>query len=246
MNGTFWITLSISVLAALVTTLGIWTIWRFNEWGQRNATYFASLAAGILITVSFLHIIPEALEMNAGAPTWLLTGFLGLYLLNRLATIFVCELNAHEGGYAFGVVPMIGIGFHSFIDGLIYSVAFTANTFTGVMAALGMVLHEVPEGAVTYLLLMRGGFERRRAALWAFLAVAATTPAGTLVSYPLISRVDESTLGAMLAVSAGALVYVGATHLLPHVEHEGRPLSMLAMLGGVLIALIIVISKHGL
>ena len=61
------------------------------------------------------------------------------------------------------VVPlsMIGIGFHSFIDVLVYSITFTVSFFTGMLAASGMVLHEFPEGIITYLLLLRGGFSEK-------------------------------------------------------------------------------------
>lgn len=44
-------------------------------------------------------------------------------------------------------------------------------------------------------------------------------------------------------MSAGALVYVGATHLLPRAEQEGRRYSFVALAGGVLVAVVIVASK---
>ncbi|NCC40449.1 MAG: ZIP family metal transporter, partial [Gammaproteobacteria bacterium] len=142
-----------------------------------------------------------------------------------------------------GIVPMLGIGFHSFIDGFVYSIAFTVSILTGYLATLGMVLHEFPEGIITYVLLVRAGFSERKAMLLAFLAAALTTPLGMLVSYPLISAIDQSTLGALLAVSAGALLYVGATHLLPRAEQEPRRFSLVALAGGVLVAVIMVLSK---
>jgi zinc and cadmium transporter len=46
-----------------------------------------------------------------------------------------------------------------------------------------------------------------------------------------------------LAISAGALIYVGASHLLPAVERENRRYSFLALAAGVLIAVLIIISK---
>ena len=47
----------------------------------------------------------------------------------------------------------------------------------------------------------------------------------------------------MLALSAGALVYVGATHLLPRAEQERRRYSLIALAGGVAVAIVIVMSK---
>jgi zinc and cadmium transporter len=118
----------------------------------------------------------------------LLAGFLAIHLSNRLLNLYLCH-DDERADYAVGIIPMIGIGLHSFIDGVIYSVAFNVSIFTGVLAAIGMVLHEFPEGIVTFALLERGGFSRRRSALYAFLAAAISTPLGTLVSYPFINSV---------------------------------------------------------
>jgi len=243
MGNKFWIAFLMSVLAALVTSLGILAIRRFSDWGHRNAAYFMCFAAGVLISASFLHIIPRSISMNAHAPIWLLVGFMGLYLFNRFLTAFVCERDPDKKGYAIGLVPMLGIGFHSLIDGFIYSITFNVSVLTGYLATTGMVLHEFPEGIITYLLLLRGGFKRGRAALLAFAAAALTTPVGMLASFPLMDRLGESTLGSLLALSAGALIYVGATHLLPRAEQERRRFSLVALAGGVMVAVIIVLSK---
>jgi zinc transporter ZupT len=243
MANTFWTALATSTLAALVTSLGIYTIRRFTDWGQRNTTYFMCFAAGVLISASFLHIIPKSFSMNPQAPVWLLVGFFGLHLFNRFLTSFVCEKDPDKQDYVIGIVPMLGIGFHSLIDGFIYSIAFKVGILTGFLATMGMVLHEFPEGIITYLLLVRGGFTERKAMWLAFLAAAVTTPLGMLVSYPVISKIEQHTLGALLSLSAGALVYVGATHLLPRAEQEHKKFSLVALAGGVLVAVIIVMSK---
>lgn len=239
---TFGIVLAASVLACLVTTIGIYTIGKYEKWGNQNIVYFMSFAAGVLISVSFIHIIPKSFGMNEKAPIYLLVGFMGLYVINRFLNILVC----HDREYASlsaGIIPIIGIGLHSFIDGIIYSVTFNVSIFTGVLAAIGMVFHEFPEGVVTFLLLERAGFTPKRSALYAFLAAAMSTPMGTLVSFPFISNIDRSTLGILLAVSAGALVYVGASHLLPAVEKENRKYTLISLGAGILVAVVIVISK---
>ncbi|MBB1441090.1 ZIP family metal transporter, partial [Shewanella sp. SG41-4] len=106
-----------------------------------------------------------------------------------------------------------------------------------------MVLHEFPEGIITYLLLVKGGFSERQAMILSFFAAALTTPLGMLFSFPLISQIDKPMLGALLSVSAGALIYVGATHLLPKAEQEHKKYSFVALGGGILVAIIIVLSK---
>jgi len=239
---TFWAVVLASFLACAVTTIGICVISKYERWGREHSTYFMCFAAGVLISVSFMHIIPKSFQMNDAAPIFLLVGFLAIHLSNRLLNLYLCH-DYERADYAIGIIPMIGIGLHSFIDGLIYSVAFNVSIFTGVLAAIGMILHEFPEGIVTFVLLERGGFSRRRSVVYSFMAAALSTPLGTLVSYPFIHRIEPSTLGILLAVSAGALVYVGASHLLPAVEKENKRYSILALAAGVLVAVIIVVSK---
>jgi ZIP family zinc transporter len=243
MENTFWSALATSSFAALVTTAGIYTIRHFVDWGQRNATYFICFAAGLLITASFLHLIPKSLSMNPNSSPYLLAGFFGLYLFNHFLNVFLCQKDPAKEKYGIGLVPMIGIGFHSFIDGFVYSISFTVSIFTGFLATSGMVLHEFPEGIITYLLLVKGGFEERKAMIFSLIAAALTTPLGMLVSYPLINQINSQLLGALLSLSAGTLVYVGATHLLPKAEADDRKYRVVALGSGVLVALIIVLSK---
>jgi len=242
MENIFWTAFGASLSAAMVTSVGIYVIRRFDQWGRKNTIYFICFAAGVLISVSFLHVVPKAFSMNQSAPFYLFAGYLSLHLFNRFINAFVCD-KASDTHYGIGLVPMLGIGFHSLIDGFIYSITFMVSIFTGVLTAIGMVLHEFPEGIITYLLLKRGGFKDKTSLCLAFLAAALTTPVGMLVSYPFISRIDKPLLGALLAFSAGALIYVGATHLLPQAEKEQKKYSLFALLAGILVAVVIVYSK---
>lgn len=79
--------------------------------------------------------------------------------------------------------------------------------------------------------------------LLAVIAASLSTPLGMLVSWPFISRIDQPLLGILLSLSAGALVYVDATHLLPQAEKEHRKYSLCALGAGILVAVLIVWSK---
>jgi zinc transporter ZupT len=243
-GATFGVVLLASTLAGTITSLGIYLISRYREWANRNSVYFKGFAVGILIATSFLHLIPEALEMNAAAPAFILTGFLVIYLLNLLLHADVAGIKENTE-YEEGVIPVLGIGLHSFIDGIIYTVTFNVSIFTGMLAAIGMVLHEFPEGIVSYVLLEGSGMSRRKAVFYAFLAAALSTPLGTLLSYPFVARITEPALGALLALAAGVLVYVAASHLLPAVAEEDRGKATVPLGVGVLITLLILRLQQG-
>jgi zinc transporter ZupT len=230
-----------SLAAAAVTTIGIIAIRRYESWARHNATYFVCFAAGVLIAVSFLHIMPTSQAMNPQAPALLFAGYMSMLVFNRFLTAYVCD-KPETSNYALGLVPLVGIGVHSFLDGVVYSISYSVSMFTGALVALGMVLHEFPEGIITYTLLLRSGFSERRSFVMAFLSAGLTTPLGTLTSYVFISQISRPALGLLLAFSAGTLIYVGATHLLPRAEREPRRFSLVAVATGVIVALGIIFS----
>jgi len=240
--GAYAAALLASLLSGAVTALGIFAVSRYRGAADRYSTYVMSFAAGVLISVSFMHVMPESLEMDSSAPVFLLAGFLAMHLLNRLLNVFLCH-DEECSDYALGILPALGIGVHSFVDGLIYAVTFNVAIFTGALAAAGMILHEFPEGIVTFVLLERAGFRGRRSLVYAFLVAALSTPLGTILAFPFISSISRPTLAKLLALSAGALIYVGATHLLPAVERENKRYTIVALAAGVLVAVGITLSK---
>jgi len=54
---------------------------------------------------------------------------------------------------------------------------------------------------------------------------------------------DKTVLGVLLSLLAGALIYVGATYLLPKAKQEHKRYSFVAPGGGIFVAIIIVLSK---
>ncbi len=99
----------------MVTTVGIVVIGRYEKWGTDNAAYFMSYSAGVLISVSFIHIIPKSFVMNTSAPLFLLAGFMALHLFNR----FLQAYNYECENLTLGIIPMLGVGLHSFLDEVI-------------------------------------------------------------------------------------------------------------------------------
>jgi len=60
MENTFWTAFSASLLAAFVTSIGIYVIRRFEGWGRENSIYFVCFAAGALVYVGATHLLPQA------------------------------------------------------------------------------------------------------------------------------------------------------------------------------------------
>ena len=111
------------LLSCGVTTLGIAVISRHEAWGRRNSVRFMSFAAGLLVSVTLLHLVPKALDRSSAGPAWLLTGYFGLYLIDRYLNTHICD-DGDPACARRGIVPIIGIGLHSLVDGVIHAVTF--------------------------------------------------------------------------------------------------------------------------
>jgi zinc transporter ZupT len=243
LTNTFVAVMLAGLAACAITSAGILVISRHERWAQKNSVYFMSFAAGILAVVSLVHVTPRSFEMSRLAPWLLLAGFFALHVSNRFLHRRLHH-QAEDWRYAQGLIFMLGIGFHSFVDGIIYSVTFEVGVFTGLMTVIGTVLHEFPEGIIAYILLQEAGYPQRKRILYAFLAAGLTTPLGALVSYPFIAGIGDRALGILLALSAGALVYVWAGHLIPAIEEQDRRYATVALLGGLLLGMGIILSKE--
>jgi len=78
-------------------------------------------------------------------------------------------------------------------------------------------------------------------ALTSSLACVITTLGITVISRYEKWGIDNAVY--FMSFAAGALVYVGAFHLLPAVERENKRFTLLSMAAGIIVAPIIVLSK---
>lgn len=237
---------SFGLIAALVTSLGLAAVAMRSEWSARQSGLFALSAGGMLITMSLLHIVPEALGAWHGAARFILGGFFGGLLLSFAMRTFFPERAGQARAEAF--TPLLAVGVHSFFDGVIYSVSFAASFQSGVYASLGLILHEFAEGIIAFAILTRHGFRVREALVWAFIAAAATTPLGALVSGLFVSGLGTDMIAALYAISAGLLIFVATGPMMEPLKEVSPARAVGALGAGVAFALAVLalpIHSHG-
>jgi zinc transporter ZupT len=237
-SGAFYWIAAFAVVAAVVNGAGIVAIFRYREQAERSLPYFMCFAAGVLISTPLVLALPNAVGKNPDAGFFALGGFLFMFFSNK-----VLKYYTKEETLAFGVTAAEGIGIHSLVDGVVYTVTFSVSLLTGVLAGTGLVVHEFAEGVITYLVLLEGDVPERKAAASAFVIAALTTPVGAFAAYPVVSRLGPSHLGLVLGFVSGVLLYVSAAHLLPEAQKHEKVHSTVAFVAGVALALFIVFSR---
>lgn len=229
------------LIAAFVTTLGLLAVALRSDWSLRYANLFGLAAAGMLTAMAFLNILPEAFALSDAAPIWLTVGFFSGLLLHYLIKTLFPEREASQLPSE-AITPILAIASHSFIDGIVYSVTFAASFTTGVFAAIGLILHEFPEGVIAFAILRRHGVSNRASFFWAFLSAAATTPFGVLISGPFMFGLGEDVLGSLFALSAGLLLFVATGPLMAPLKDVKPTLGLAALSAGVAIALVLLFA----
>ncbi len=220
--------------AAILATIGVLAGALNAGWADRQRNAVIAFASGILIGTAVMHLIPEALEITSYGALFIIFGYFLLYAFDEL--IHAATPDDHPTSGAFLAAPLAGIGVHSFVDGLEYPVLFAHDLFTGLLAASGLIVHEFAEGVIVFALMRTAGVRSVAAALSAFALAAMTTPLGALTALTLMSGMDEAALGYLMAVTAGALLFVGATHLPRQVDRGRRGSQILIFLLGLAIA----------
>ena len=232
------------LIAAFVTTVGLIVVAQRSVWSERHAALFALAAGGMLLTLTLTHIAPEAIENAPGAWQLILGGYLVGLVLNFVITSYFGDESDSLARIG-AATPVIAIAIHSFLDGIIYAVTFAASFEAGVFTSLSLILREFPEGVIAFTILRQCGFSNRQAFFYAFLAAAATTPAGVIASGPFIYTLGSEALGNLFAISAGLLLFVATGPLMAPLKTHPPARSLMALGAGVAIALLISLSPFG-
>jgi len=182
--------------------------------------YSTPFAAGILITVALLDLIPEAVEHN---------GELGyLYVLVSFFIVFSFEhlffrVHHHESDKKdinAGTASLVIAGdtIHNFIDGVAIAAAFVVDPTLGLVVAISTFLHEVPHEIGDFGVLLAAGWKKMNIFLANF-ASACSTFLGALVVY-FFAQNNDALIGVLMAISGGLFLYLGASDFLPSAGDE--------------------------
>ena len=206
---------------------------------EKHLKLFISFGAGLLLSMAFLHMIPEAFKLIPNsAGIWLLTGFCILLFLERFIMVHACE--EHGCHYhTVGIAAFVGLTVHGLIEGFaLASSEMVAHL--GPLVLIAIVSHKAPAGiALTSILKMAGKTPKQ--ILGFVLGVALSGPLGILLAYWILKSENYTqTAGTLLSLSAGTFLYIGACDLLPEIHRtDGEKLTrLLSFLLGILISVL--------
>ncbi|MEK7168817.1 MAG: ZIP family metal transporter [Patescibacteria group bacterium] len=186
--------------------------------------YSVPFAAGVLVTVSLLGLIPEAEHEIGESVYWIvLISFLGVYIFEHL--FFDIHHHGDEDGHTHEIKTssvgfvIFGDTIHNFIDGVAIGAGFLINPNLGLITAFSTFLHEVPHEIGDFGILLKAGWNRSRILVVNIIS-SLMTVVGAFTVY-FFSH-SETLNGTLMAISAGVFLYLGASDFLPKIETTSK------------------------
>lgn len=226
---------------------GFLLIWK-EHFAHRLAGLLLSFAAGTLLGVTFLDLLPETLREAAGPEDVLAYTLLGIVLFFVMEKLLLWRHHSHNEAEIIDDVmdidghldapalrskhirPLIvfGDGLHNFLDGAALALTFVVDWRLGLFTAVAIFLHEVPHNISDFAVLLHTRMARR-SVLLANVLLALPSPIGAGLALFAVSRV-ESALAPLLAIAAGSFLYIALANLMPEIHHEQRRSRIIAQI----------------
>lgn len=201
-----------------------------------------SFAIGALLGAAFLDLLPEAIHAGgadkaSSVGLALALGVLGFFLLEKLAfwhhghEAHSGEVQPHEHlrKQAAGTLIVIGTGLHNFLDGILLGATFLTSIHLGVVLAIAIIAHQIPQQVGDISVLLVAGVRRSRALLLSALS-GATMVIGGVLAWAFLDHA-HMLIPYVLAVAAASLIYIAVADLIPGLHrHEGARLSFLTVI----------------
>ncbi len=203
-----------------------------------------SYAVGALLGAVFLDILPHAFNIADSieqVAATILAGILLFFVLEKLVLWRHCHENqceAHEAQPAqhdhgrSGMMIMIGDTFHNFVDGILIAAVFLADIQLGIVTAIAIIAHEVPQEVGDFLVLLHSGYTKRYAFVFNVLSSLAMLVGGVLAYFAL--QTLQQWIPSLLALAAASMLYVSVADLIPglhrrpEIHHTVQQIALIA------------------
>lgn len=230
----------LTFIAGFSTMIGTILIF-FKEKTNRVVVASLSFASGVMLTVSILDLIPEAITLlsyKSIIEILIITVFMVLgALLTRKIDKCMPEVdnNSKKGLYRVGIITMFAIIMHNIPEGIATFMTTSTNLSLGLSLTIAIALHNIPEG-ISIAVPIYYSTGNRKKAMFYTLVSAISEPFGALLAFLFLKPfMNNLVMGLLMAVIAGIMSYISFFELLPKsLSYKNKSLSYIFFVIGII------------
>lgn len=206
---------------------------------DKYLSFILEFSAGLMTAIICFDLIPETLNI-VNISTCIIGIFIGIISMIYCNSLVDKYCNVSTSKYysknnismlKTGFIIAIGLAIHNFPEGLAIGAGFEASSSLGLKLAIAIALHDIPEGISIALPLKSSGVSRFKSILITTIS-GLTTGLGAFFGV-IIGNISESLIGLSLSFAAGAMLYIVTCELIPESKkrYSGRFASLGNMIG---------------
>ena len=214
----------LTFFAGLSTVLGAFIFLNHLSCQRKHLGFFLGLSAGAMIYLSFVELLPEAIASLGfvKANLYFFIGIVLMALLDFLIPHHYLEQRAcrkyrvtNKKLYSTGFMIALGLAIHNFPEGMAVFAGSLANLKLGLLLAVAIAIHNIPEGIAVAAPIYHATENKPKAIKYSFISGMAE-PLGAILAYLLFGQyLSEQLLSYIFALVAGIMVYISLDELLP-------------------------------
>jgi len=239
----------LTILAGLATGIGSTIAFFVKDKSTKILTFAMGFAAGVMLYVSFVEILPEAIvklteayhdNEKVGTTYGVFAFFVGMLIVAIIDKLIPEAENPHEFStnlqeknikegtpdpkklMRIGVLTALALAIHNFPEGIATFVTALDDPELGMTIAIAIAIHNIPEGIAVSMPIYFATGDRKKAFAYSFLS-GVVEPLGAIMGYfILMPYLNDTLMGLLLSGVAGIMGFISLDQLLPAAEEYGE------------------------
>jgi ZIP family zinc transporter len=244
--------ITLSLIAGLSTGIGGFIVMFFGSPSKRTIGAMLGFASGVMLFVSFVHLIPETAE-KIGIQTTIaafLSGLVFFHFIVKLIpepdpTKFLAKTDNKEKNpkntidaklLMTGLVVATGMSLHNFPEGMAVYLSTLKHYNLGLAIAIAIGLHNIPEGMAVAVTMYAATRSKWQALKWSFLSGLCEPLGAIMFGLLFYGWISENAVYFMLGSVAGVMTYICLMELITNAyKNCGLFLTILSNIVGMVV-----------
>lgn len=216
-----------ALIIMFVSLIGVIFVWKgFGTFVAKNSHYLTTFAGGVFAVLAFA-MVKETFHLSQSISIAIGSIVFGILLIELVTRIMPKAHHHHtlppRCGKKHSCIDarrmMITDLFHNTGDGILLVGAYMIDIHVGIVATIGIFLHEIVQEISEFFIFKEAGYSTKRALVYNFL-ISSSILFGIALTLALSSI--EWLIAPLMGFAAGGFIYVLSRDLIPHTIHNAK------------------------